>query len=1050
MFQKPLVRNAANLLDNVSNTEDRVNFLIKLIRKKWDDIFPILLQAIDSDTGTSEIYTSKDIIRNRVASILRQKDDAKLLEEFELLFSGGLFYRKEVEAALLATKKNSRNFNHGALNQRLADFFKVALAGRYNITLHGAEHMEHYGPVALLARHEALIDPVMIISYLSKLQKVSPVVFQAYYNNPLLKPLLKIIEAIPVADVLWGGSTQDAQKLHKVVIEALKKGTTTLWYPSGKLPRENIEWIGNATLTYNVAHDSETPKSTKYVTARYSDGLWWSTHSNALWNGNIVEFLKSYGFSIWVHLSNLWFLTPKKDIDIFLEDVTDLVKSNKGKSLKEFNWALEAHLGQGGPHELTFTPHWHWFHPLHWIQKLYLLKYPIDEEQLKKLPWSIASLKDVKQVDTSMVSQEVKVFICTELTRIKGTSVGVIEDTSHLTFDVGLDSIGMTDIVETIASKYNIENIPSFDTIKTVGDLYMIAIGKAGEWAWLKDCNWKERSGEAISLLEKLTWGEKDIVKLVMREFSQNPDEDFMWDDTFGMITKWEFLKSAKKMSFFIRWLKAEKIGIMLPASCAATLSIFATLLAGKTPVLLNFSAREDGFQKMIDDSKIDTILSSEALYKNLKDKVPYTKKYEWSYIFLEDVKKAWWKIQRASFETEEAYAKAKETQSRIKKAVVLWAIKSVVSFWNRGLASILYTSGSWGIPKGVALTDENIIEDLRWALSLFSITNKDIILSALPPFHSLWFTVKSIMPLVTGCRVAYTPNPLDARSILNNLKHTKATAMATTPWFLKAILAIATPEDLVNLKYVVVGSAKCPVETFEKFAELCPHGVILEGYGITECSPVLALNPIAAPKKGSIGKIIPWVKAKLVHPLKCNDEDIIEEVSQGQTWLLLVSGKNIFKGYTDPKIKSPFVKDGEATYFNTWDLVSIDEEWYVFFKWKFWRTPKNKEGEMLQIESAEEVLQALFPNTGENAGLPSCAIEYDFITGQEGTADEIVLFTTRDDITKEIANKKLWDSWERIVKITQVVKVPEIKLLGSAGKIDYQDLKKQIVKITK
>ena len=186
------------------------------------------------------------------------------------------------------------------------------------------------------------------------------------------------------------------------------------------------------------------------------------------------------------------------------------------------------------------------------------------------------------------------------------------------------------------------------------------------------------------------------------------------------------------------------------------------------------------------------------------------------------------------------------------------------------------------------------------------------------------------------------------------------------------------------------------------------------------------------------------------MHPLKFNDEGIIEEVSQGQTWLLLVSGKNIFKGYTDPKIKSPFVKDGEAAYFNTWDLVSIDEEWYVFFKWKFWRTPKNKEGEMLQIESAEEVLQALFPNTGENAGLPSCALEYDFIIGQEGTADEIVLFTTRDDITKEIANKILWDSWERIVKITQVVKVPEIKLLGSAGKIDYQDLKKQIVKIIK
>jgi acyl-CoA synthetase (AMP-forming)/AMP-acid ligase II len=157
----------------------------------------------------------------------------------------------------------------------------------------------------------------------------------------------------------------------------------------------------------------------------------------------------------------------------------------------------------------------------------------------------------------------------------------------------------------------------------------------------------------------------------------------------------------------------------------------------------------------------------------------------------------------------------------------------------------MLFTSGSESLPKAVVLTHKNILSDIDGALQLVPFQKHETLLGFLPPFHSFGFTINTIFPLIAPVQAVYTPDPNDARTIGKILKHTHASIVSVTPTFLRMILVNNDSTSLRSLRYTFVGAEKCSNEVFSLFHQKCPDGTILEGYGITECSPIVTVNPL-------------------------------------------------------------------------------------------------------------------------------------------------------------------------------------------------------------
>ena len=284
-------------------------------------------------------------------------------------------------------------------------------------------------------------------------------------------------------------------------------------------------------------------------------------------------------------------------------------------------------------------------------------------------------------------------------------------------------------------------------------------------------------------------------------------------------------------------------------------------------------------------------------------------------------------------------------------------------------------------------------------------------------------------MPLITAFRVVYTPDPNDAKTILNIIKHTNITVISATPTFLKMIMNLASWDDFKYIKYVVVWAEKCPNFVFEKFKKLCPKWKILEWYWITECSPVIWINPIEWPKPGTVWKIIDCLECIIINI------DSSKECKTWEQWMIYIKWKSIFNWYLDDKIENPFEEINEKKYYKTWDLWFLDKDWFLTITWRIKRFIKIA-WEMISLPFIEWILFKKYWNS-EELKIAIEALEKDWNT-------KIVLFSL-DDLQLEEVNEYMRNNWvPNLVKISEIIKIEQIPLLWT-GKIDYKILKKMI-----
>jgi acyl-[acyl-carrier-protein]-phospholipid O-acyltransferase/long-chain-fatty-acid--[acyl-carrier-protein] ligase len=391
-------------------------------------------------------------------------------------------------------------------------------------------------------------------------------------------------------------------------------------------------------------------------------------------------------------------------------------------------------------------------------------------------------------------------------------------------------------------------------------------------------------------------------------------------------------------------WAGQPRVGLLLPPSVPGALVNFAALLMGKVPVNLNYTVSEETLASCIRQCEIQTVLTSQAFLAKLKLKVPGQP------VFLEEV--------------------AAQPGPGEKLCALLSAWLLPIGWLERSLgrhkkvelddpATVIFSSGSTGDPKGVVLSHYNVGSNLEQLEQVFGLNRRDRVLGVLPFFHSFGFTGTLCLPAALGVGAVYHPNPLDAKTIGPLVRQYAVTFMLATPTFLQLYLRGCAAEDFGSLRVVMTGAEKLPERLAAAFEE--QFGIRpLEGYGCTECGPAVAVSTHdfrsagfrqVGAKRGKIGHPLPGMSVRIVDPQTLAPQPI------GQPGLLLVRGPNIMQGYLDrPDKTAEVLQEG---WYVTGDIAAIDEDGFLQITDRLSRFSKIG-GEMVPHIKVEETLHEL------------------------------------------------------------------------------------------
>ncbi|MDR2901805.1 MAG: MFS transporter [Lactobacillales bacterium] len=445
-------------------------------------------------------------------------------------------------------------------------------------------------------------------------------------------------------------------------------------------------------------------------------------------------------------------------------------------------------------------------------------------------------------------------------------------------------------------------------------------------------------------------------------------------------------------------------VGLMVPTSNTCVLSFFGLHAFGKTPAMINFSSGPKQVIATCQTVGLKTIVTAKkvVLLAKLEALVEAIEKAGVRVLYLEDLRPTL-RFTDKLLGIFGAFFPKKVYQNTVGKMPA-----------PTDPAVILFTSGSEGMPKAVFLTHKNMLSNCYQVPARYDIFGTDIFLNCLPMFHSFGLEAGTILPLLLGVKTVLYPTPLHYRIIPEICAATKATVFFGTDTFLSGYAKCANPYDFNSLRIVVSGAEKVKDETRKIWSE--KFGVrVLEGYGATECAPVIAVNTFLHQKVGSVGRILPGMSYKL---------KTVEGIKEGKE--LLVKGPNVMLGYM--RYEKPLELDPpKEGWYDTGDIVHVDEEGYIFIRGRAKRFAKIG-GEMVSLLAVEQLVEKNWPG---------------FISGTVSIPDpkkgeQIVLITTCKDITKEALIMAFKTAGVAELGIPSKIIVTDNPPLLGTGKFDY------------
>jgi len=527
----------------------------------------------------------------------------------------------------------------------------------------------------------------------------------------------------------------------------------------------------------------------------------------------------------------------------------------------------------------------------------------------------------------------------------------------------------------------------------------------------------------------------KTLDRAFIRTARRHPLRFMMAD---GRTPKVTFASALTKTMFIARRLRSQigdqrMVGMLLPPSVGGALTNYALMLLGRIAINLNYTSSSEVIASCAGQCGVDVVITSKAFVERFPNLVIPGRT-----LFLED-----------------ALAAPRLTE-KLPAMIFAWLIPAFLLRKSLGalpnevvppppgrrkpfavdqLATVIFSSGSTGDPKGVMLTHFNIMSNIQQVGQVFMLDGDDKILGILPFFHSFGFMAALWLPAVNGVGVVYHPNPLDAQVIGELVEKYRVTFMIATPTFLQGYMRRCTPESFGSLQYVLVGAEKLPERlalAFEDTFGIRP----LEGYGCTECSPVVTVNgrDFRAPgfrqvggRRGKIGHPLPGVSVRVV------DLDTGLPVAPGTAGMLLVKGPNVMRGYLGkPEKTAEVLHDG---WYTTGDVALMEEDGFLTITDRLSRFSKIG-GEMVPHIKIEDKLHELAGVTEQVFAVTSLP--------DEKKGERIVVITTLPDaklapVLEKLPGCDLPSLWKP--RANQFFHVDAIPVLGT-GKIDLRGVK--------
>ncbi len=473
-------------------------------------------------------------------------------------------------------------------------------------------------------------------------------------------------------------------------------------------------------------------------------------------------------------------------------------------------------------------------------------------------------------------------------------------------------------------------------------------------------------------------------------------DSERTYDDIMrGALALGSALKAGTKAG--------ESVGVLLPTGAGAIVTVLALCAYGRVPAMLNFTSGAAALKSALNTAQVKRIATARRFVEmgNFQSLIEELSKSA-EIIYLEDVRENL------------------SLLDKIAAAVGQFApglISAHVS--PESAAVILFTSGTEGEPKGVALSHRNLVANVEQVRAHLAIYPSDILFNPLPAFHCFGLTVGSLMPLLLGIKVVCHPTPLQPHEIVRRIKASAATIVVSTDTFITQYARVAEPGDLKSLRLTVCGAERLRDETRAFLRK--KHGIeLLEGYGVTEASPVIAANRPGANRAGTVGQLMADMKYRL---------EPVEGIPNAGR--LVVKGPNVMLGYI--RADAPGVIDPPPDgWHDTGDVVSVDEEGFIAIKGRLKRFAKIG-GETVSLAVVESCASALWPEDSHaSVTIPD---------GRKG--EQIVLVTTAKDATRQ--DLVGWAHNHGVPDLAvprRIILVDEVPVLGT-GKTNYGAVQK-------